>query len=220
MKLKNGAYLFLLLLACKDGGTLVEPSRSTPSGWIFNQALASSSFSNPLGLTFSNNPANQFSSNSNSSIFSFLFRSKACLPIASYVEVNANSIDFQPARCGEGVARWFDPNGQVTDVRDFYSITTSRTYGNIVEVLSFAFWGKEPKSGTYSINQLFFSQYSIFVVSPDGSGEGIASYRGFSGVISAEVNRGFLLKSDDLKMIEGNDRSVISLKVNIGCCSN
>lgn len=215
-------FIFLICsaLACKDGGTLNAPSRSNPSGVTFNQALASSNFSNATGLTFSNYPANQFNSASNSNTFSFLFKNKACSPITSFVQVNSNLIEFGSAQCGEGVARWFNSSGQLTDIREFYYISASRTTDSRVEYLSFAFWGKQPKTGAYSFNELFFSEYTIFALRSDGSGNAIASYRGISGVITTDSNRGFSVKTDNLQMIELNDESIISIKLSIGCCSN
>jgi hypothetical protein len=220
MKSRIVFFCLLTVLACKDGGGLVSPSRSRPSGWIFNQTVATTSFSSPIGLDFSSNSSSQFAPASGSNTFSFLFRNTGCTPIASQVQVNATSLEFQPASCGTGIARWIDSNGQVTQVREYYFIVTSRSLGNILEVLSFGFFGKDPKSGMYSTEELLFGEYSIFLVRSDGSGTGIASYRAFSGTINAVVNRGFLIKSDGLRMIEANSKSVISMKVDLGCCAD
>ncbi|MFM7857199.1 MAG: hypothetical protein ACKO96_36090 [Flammeovirgaceae bacterium] len=129
-------------------------------------------------------------------------------------------VEFQPAICGTGFARWLDEYGQLTDIREFYYITTSRFSGNRVEYLSFGFWGAKPKTGTYSLNEVFFSEYSIFTQKSDGVLSGLASYRGFSGSLSVEAERGFTIGSDNLKMIEINYGLTISMKLNLGCCSN
>ena len=219
MKSRIVFFCLLTVLACKDGGGLVSPSRSRPSGWIFNQTLATYSFSSPIGLGFSSNSSSQFVPASGSNTFSFLFRNTGCTPIASQVQINATPLEFQPASCGTGIARWIE-NGQVIQVREYYFISASRSLGSRVEYLSFGFFGKDPKAGMYSTEELLFGEYSIFSVRSDGSGTGIASYRAISGTINAVVNRGFLIKSDGLRMIEANNQSVISMKVDLGCCAD
>jgi hypothetical protein len=219
MKLRYVNYLLLALVACKNGGDLAVPSRSKLSGLSFSQAFASATFSNSQGVTFSQSPSNQFTFTSGSTTFSFSSRTSGCSSMPSSVLVNNVTVDFPPAVCGTGFVRFYDGNGQLVDTQEYYYINTSRYYGNRIEFLFFGFLGKEPRTGTYSTSELFFSEYSIFERRPDGLAIGIESYFANSGLVSTNATQGFLVKSSNLIMVNDFDQS-IALKIDLGCCAN
>jgi hypothetical protein len=221
MKLKNGIYFLLLLIACKDGGDLTLRKDSGSLAWSFNQALAARAFSSGSNTNFSSNTyGSQFSLGTPTISFSTVTNNTNCSPNASIVSINNSNVQFEPGECRVNTFRFYSSPTEFT-TKDYYSISVTRSYDLKTEYISILIDGSSPKSGIYQFGygfeSIYFS-YDIYSRNVDGSFKNVTNYYARGGSISIDVSSGVFASTSFLQL-RSYDAPQIQMKFGFGCCS-
>ncbi|MCE2997238.1 MAG: hypothetical protein ACK5RG_11680 [Cyclobacteriaceae bacterium] len=208
MKLRNGIYFLLLLIACKDGG--VVPNAALQNDWVkqYNQQIA---------LNYVNGSAAKlFSFNTGGKQFTVpVPLPGTCNSPDSEVSIDGIAERFEAAYCYTIDYPWSEDSY-------LYVITTSRREFNKLQIVTYTFPGKSPISKTYSINKFNLNAgYSVFGLNPDGSINGMNQeyYYPVSGDVDLFNSFGAINIISNLTMERRNIYKSIYLGSKLSCCS-
>jgi hypothetical protein len=177
MKIKNGFYILLLLMACKDGGQVPEIAKKNDWAWSFNKELANKYLTSTAANSFS------FSTEGTK----FVVQSASPLPCNQQgVEVKIDNLDipFSTVSC-------YSVNAAQPDEDPFYLyvISASRNEANRLYLLTYAFQGQSPDSQVYRFGTSMVSaSYVIYNLSTDSNGQSYYRVHEYFSPYSGSVN--------------------------------
>lgn len=207
MKLRNGIYFLLLLMACKDGGLV--PNAALPGDWVqqYNQQVALN-----------------YVSGSSTAVFSYSAGGKEfTVPVP--LPGTCNSPDSE-VTIGEITERFsnvncYSVNYQWMDDPFIYVISSSKRENRKLQILTYYLIGKVPENKTYVIDDFGISVgYSVYSLNDDGSinYDNQEYYGPFSGSVEVFNTFGHVKLSSDLYLRKNNTATIIRLASKLSCC--